>query len=53
MKLGLGVTAITADRRQDRMGIAGKEIESEPEPIPLAIKQLTVGTNFKEFIIPS
>lgn len=53
MKLGLGVTAITVDRRQDRMGIVEKEVEREPEPIPLAIKQLTVGTNFTEFVIPS
>lgn len=53
MKLGLGVTAITIDRRQDRARILEKAVEREPEPIPLAIKQLAMGTNFTEFVIPS
>lgn len=53
MELVLGVTAITVDRRQDRTGIVEKEVERVPEPIPLAIKQPTVGTNFTEFVIPS
>lgn len=30
-----------------------KEVEREPEPISLAVKQLPVGTSFTEFVIPS
>lgn len=52
MKLHLDVTAITAERRQDRTGIEEKEVEREPEPMPLAIQQLMVGTNFTGFVIP-
>lgn len=51
MKLHLDVTAITAERRQDRTGIAEKDVEREPEPMPLAIQQL-MGTNFTDFVIP-
>lgn len=53
VKLVLGVTAITVDRRQDRRGIVEKEVEREPEAIQLAIKQLMVGTDFTGFVIPS
>lgn len=52
MKLCLDVAAITVERRQDRTGIAEKEVEREPEPMPLAMKQLMVGTNFTDFVIP-
>lgn len=53
MKLHLDVTVITAKRRQNRTGIAEKEVEREPEPVPLAVQQLMVGTNFTGFVIPS
>lgn len=52
MKLHLDVTAITAERRQGRTGIEEKEVEREPEPMPLAVQQLMVGTNLTDFVIP-
>lgn len=52
MELHLDVSAITAKGRQDRTGIAEQAVEREPEPMPLAIQQLMVGTNFTYFVIP-
>lgn len=53
MKLGLGVTAITVDRRQDRARILEKEVEREPEPIPLAIKQQNLLSHHEFHTCPS
>lgn len=49
MKLHLDVTA---EKRQNRTGIAEQAVEREPEPMPLAIEQVMVGTNFTDFVIP-
>lgn len=51
MKLYLDVTAITVERRQNRTGIAEKEVERQNQ-MSLATKQLMVGTNFTDFVIP-